>query len=540
MSKVVFISDFFAHQISGGAEIYDQILMTELESRGVKVCKFNSAEFTKKHFTLYEKMDFVFLVSNFIQLREDVKKVMQVYSSKYCILEHDHKYLSNRNPADFKDFKAPNQMIINRDFYKSAKCVFCQSTKHAEVLAMNLNIDNVENLSCSLWSKEQINLIRSKICTKNNSAMIINDSNTIKGTKESISLCQKKGIDFNLIAKLPYESYLGQLAIHEKFVFLPKTLESFCRVILEARMLGCKLITNNLNGCTYEPWFKGLKGQELIDYVDSQRDIVVAKIQSKLFETESRESKECDITVILNCYRRPYNLKMQIDAIRAQSAQPKQIWLWINHHEDNEGFDTSDLDVDRVFKNDFNWKFYGRFTAALLADTEYVAIYDDDTIPGILWHQNCLDTMRTHEGMLGTHGLTQKSHRSHDLKRVGWPSKNSETERVDYVGHCWFFKRDWLQYLWREVPPTWDNGEDIQFSYCLQRYAGLQTYVPPHPIEQPELHGSLMGAELGIDDKATSNNIAKSHVDFFSERDGCVKHAFDNGWDTVNKIKWRN
>ena len=49
-----------------------------------------------------------------------------------------------------------------------------------------------------------------------------------------------------------------------------------------------------------------------------------------------------------------------------------------------------------------------------------------------------------------------------------------------------------------------------------------------------------MGAELGIDDKATSNNIAKSHVDFFSERDGCVKHAFDNGWDTVNKIKWRN
>ena len=101
MSKLVFISDFFAQQISGGAEIYDEILMNELQSHGVKVCKFNSAEFTKKHFALYEKMGFMFLVSNFIQLRENVKKVMQVYSGKYCILEHDHKYLKNRNPAIF-------------------------------------------------------------------------------------------------------------------------------------------------------------------------------------------------------------------------------------------------------------------------------------------------------------------------------------------------------------------------------------------------------------------------------------------------------
>jgi hypothetical protein len=536
MSKVVFISDFFAHQISGGAEIYDQILMTELESRGVKVCKFNSAEFTKKHFTLYEKMDFVFLVSNFIQLREDVKKVMQVYSSKYCILEHDHKYLSNRNPADFKDFKAPSQMIINRDFYKSAKYVFCQSSKHAEVLAMNLNIDNVENLSCSLWSKEQINLIRSKICTKNNSAMIINDPNTIKGTKESISLCQKKGVDFNLIAKLPYESYLGQLAIHEKFVFLPKTLESFCRVILEARMLGCKLITNNLNGCTYEPWFKGLKGQELIDYVDSQRDIVVAKIQSKLFETESRESKECDITVILNCYRRPYNLKMQIDAIRSQSAQPKQIWLWINHHEDNEGFDTSDLDVDRVFKNDFNWKFYGRFAAALLADTEYVAIYDDDTVPGMKWHENCLNTMQTHEGILGSAGIILKSDQYIDHDRCGWPTQNKKVTEVDLVGHAWFFKREWLRYLWQEKPVTWDNGEDIQFGFMAKVHGGIPTYCPPHPPEDKDLHGSILGNELGIDNKATSTNSTVSHQQFFSERDRCVQEGIKKGWSTVRGV----
>lgn len=539
MRKVVVVADFFVDQVQGGAEIYDDLLIQEMINNGIKVCKFNSQEFSRKHFELYEGMGFVFLISNFVGLNKTVIKFLQS-SGKYCILEHDHKYLSNRNPAEFKNFKAPANFIINRDFYAMAKQVFCQSVKHTQVLSENLGINNVTNLSCSLWSREQLDLIRSKISEKNNKAMIINDPNVIKGTKEAVDSCIKKGIEYDLVAKLPYAQYLSVLAKYDKFVFFPKTLESFCRVILEARMLGCKLMTNSFNGCTYEPWFKGLKGQELIDYVDSQRDVVVSKIQDKLFEVTKRESKEGDITVILNCYRRPYNLKMQVDAIRAQSIKPTQIWLWINYHEDNKDFDPTILGVDRVFNNDFNWKFYGRFAASLLADTEYIAIYDDDTIPGRQWHENCLDTMRTHEGMLGTHGLTHQSHRSYDVKRVGWPSHNEETERVDYVGHCWFFKREWLQYLWKELPPTWDNGEDIQFSYCLQRYADIQTYVPAHPKNKPELHGSLLGAELGIDDKATSNNIAKSHQDFFSERDECVKHAFDNGWDTVNKIKWRN
>ena len=55
---------------------------------------------------------------------------------------------------------------------------------------------------------------------------------------------------------------------------------------------------------------------------------------------------------------------MQIESLRNQSIKPKQIWLWINDHEDNRDFDPTTLDVDRVFKNDFNWKFYGRFAAA--------------------------------------------------------------------------------------------------------------------------------------------------------------------------------
>ena len=69
MKKIVFVSDFFADQVQGGAEIYDALLVQQLESKGVKICKFNSHEFTDKHFKLYEKTGFMFLASNFVNLR---------------------------------------------------------------------------------------------------------------------------------------------------------------------------------------------------------------------------------------------------------------------------------------------------------------------------------------------------------------------------------------------------------------------------------------------------------------------------------------
>ena len=534
MKKLVFISDFFSEHIQGGAEIYDEVLVKELRKK-TKVAMFQSNVFGLKHLNFYLFHDYNFVISNFVNLSQEVKSRLCAVGDRYVIIEHDHKYLVNRNPSDFKDFKAPPQFIINKEFYSSAKAVFCQSQKHKEVLESNLKIGNVHSLSCSLWSQEQIDTIRNSLCEKNGKAFVMNDTNPIKGTDKAIAICETKGVEYDVVDKMPYSDFIKKLAKYDKFVFFPKTLESFSRVILEARMLGCRLVTNKLNSCTYEDWFKKYKGRELIDFVEKQRDVVVDKIVTCL--NEEKESKVGDITVILNCYRRPYNLKMQVDALRAQSIKPKQIWLWINYHEDNKDFDPKTLGVDKVFSNDFNWKFYGRFAAALLADTEYIAIYDDDTIPGKNWHKNCLETMKTHEGILGSAGIILKGNRYVNHDRCGWPTRNKEVTEVDLVGHAWFFKREWLRFLWQEKPVTWDNGEDIQFGFMAKIHGGIPTYCPPHPPDDKSLHGSILGNELGIDSKATSTNSSVSHRQFFSERDICVQTGIKKGWKTVRGIK---
>jgi len=247
--------------------------------------------------------------------------------------------------------------------------------------------------------------------------------------------------------------------------------------------------------------------------------------------------EDIDITVILNLYRRPQNLTKQINAIKLQTIKPKEVWVWKNYHSDNKNLDLRQLNIDKYFDNNYNWKFYGRFAAALLVDTKYIAIFDDDTIPGKLWFENCANTIGKVNGILGSAGVVLNSWNYINHTRHGWPTKNEEIIQVDLVGHAWFFKREWLSYLWREKPFTWENGEDIQFSYLSQKYGNIKTYCPPHPKDNFHMHGSILGNELGIDKVATSCNNDVCINNFFSQRTECIVNAIKNGWETINNIE---
>ena len=532
---IVFVSDFFADQVLGGAEIYDAVLIRELEKKALKVVKFNSKDFTRAYYNFYLKHDFYFLFSNFTALDKNLIKHIQAHKNTYSIVEHDHKYDANRNPGIYNnDFKVPAHLIINKLFYQNAKNLFCQSKFHEDIINKNLSLQNTINLSCSLWDEEQLKIIRKNLTNQKNTNLVLKDPNPIKGYKQAELYCKEKSIEFTSLKKTDYSDYIANLSRAERFIFFPQTPESFCRVVLEARMLNCSVITNKLNGCTHESWFADLKGEDLIDFVSSSRDEIVQTIVDSI--SSEKKNKEADLTVILNCYRRPANLALQVKAIREQSCPPNQVWLWVNDHEDNHGFDFDSLDVDKVFLNNHNWKFYGRFAAALLADTEFIAVYDDDTIPGGNWHKNCFETMEREEGILGSAGIILKSAEYANHDRCGWPTRNSEPTEVDLVGHAWFFKREWLSFLWKEKPFTWENGEDIQFSSMAKIHGGIKTFCPAHPPTDQSLHGSILGNELGIDSKATSNNNEVTHQQFFHERDLCVQNALKNGWATVNEV----
>jgi hypothetical protein len=149
-----------------------------------------------------------------------------------------------------------------------------------------------------------------------------------------------------------------------------------------------------------------------------------------------------------------------------------------------------------IINSSYNFGVWGRFALGLLANTKYICIFDDDTIPGSKWFQNCYETIMQVNGLLGTIGVLFKPYTNEYITefRVGWDRPNSEISKADIACHSWFFKKEWLQYLWK-LQPILDLdeqlacGEDIGLSCALQK-VGIATYIPPHPSNDLEMFGS--------------------------------------------------
>ena len=185
-----------------------------------------------------------------------------------------------------------------------------------------------------------------------------------------------------------------------------------------------------------------------------------------------------DITVILNGYRRPEYLSEQVKAIRDQSVTPHEIWLWKNNCEWE-----SNEEVDVIVDSSRNFKYHGRFALGLLAQTKYVAFFDDDTIPGKDWFKNCLNLIKQKgKCIVGGAGCILKSQAYVNHIRAGWPVPSENITEVDLVGHAWLMPREVLNEVWKEVPPTYENGEDIQLSFQAYINSGIKSYCPPHPM----------------------------------------------------------
>lgn len=554
--KFIFIADYFLNQVMGGAEYCNNVVIEELKKLGHDVVICNSHEVSTSLLTNLK--DHKLIISNFINLKSDVKDWIKD-NADYIIYEHDHKYLKTRNPTPFEDYKAPKYQIINEDFYNNAKVVIAQSNMHKEIIQKNLSYARIVAAGVSLWTDEDLDYLEflNDRCSYKKEklpymiqfrpymdGMFILDSDIQhKGTIEAELYCQKNHLKYSK-HKGPWRDLMQFLEGSDGLAFFPHTFETMSRIVVEARMLNIPIKCSKNIGAIYEPWFKEKKGINLIEFHRNEKPKLIQKFVHFFEESMEKEVDNGDITAILTLYRRPQNLVEQIRAIKNQTVPPKEIWVWCNFYDDSfekmkeveDALEMADSMGCITLNCNYNFKFYGRYAAALLADTKYVAIFDDDTIPGRKWFENCLNTMKNNRGIVGSAGVILQNKSSYNPHiRAGWPKPNPQVQKVDLVGHASLFERSWLSYLWMEKPPTWDNAEDIQFSYCAQKYGNIETYVAPHPPDDKEMWGSIKGNELGIDDVATSNNKVVSHQQFFSERDMCVQKSVEKGWELVNE-----
>jgi len=285
MNDFIFIADYFLNEITGGAEKNDEALISLLLLNEFRIDSIKSMNVTVDF--IKTNLDKKYIISNFMQLSEDAKTYIQE-NCFYIIYEHDHKYVSSKNPAKYINFLAPENDIANLDFYSRAFAVICQSKFHADILYKNTIIQNIISLGGNIWDEKDLLILEKNLNSdKTIEFGIFEDMNLIKGMQSAIEYCNNNNFNYELIKKNNYDKFIQNLAKVKNLVFFPQCVETYSRVAVESRILGCNLTTNSLIGVSYEEYFN-LKGKELLNLIRDNNSKII-KLLISILKREKQE-----------------------------------------------------------------------------------------------------------------------------------------------------------------------------------------------------------------------------------------------------------
>jgi|GEM_PF-1293409 len=258
----------------------------------------------------------------------------------------------------------------------------------------------------------------------------------------------------------------------------------------------------------------------------SLKNAILPKHLSEVFDTmpSSRniQMDTSNFSVILTAYKRDY-FEEQLKAIYNQTVQPSKVYIWQNGDAvDIEKYKLKYPSISLVCADE-NYGFFGRWAFALLMTTEFIVILDDDTIPQEQWFEYAIGKCKDTNCIIGGNGRFVRP-LNDGTRFVGdWGICKKDTY-VDFVGHCWVFRREWLNNMWKIQPCTYKNGEDIHFCATCQILQGIRSLVPK---QEGKFASDTGGPEKHSD--ANASQFIKGHDELRKE---ICEFFLDLGWKT--------
>ena len=260
-AKIVFVSDLFLQDYVGGAELTTEALIEECP---VEIFKLRSKDVTME--LLRQGHDRFWIFGNFCQLNAQLIPSI-IGNMKYSVVEYDYKYCRARSPEKhFSVSGTPcdcagqlNGKLIS-SFYQASLGLWWMSQKQKErymtTFPQLLNNDSI--VLSSVFSKRTLGLIkqlREASPPERKGWIVLGSKSWIKGADDAVQWCEANDKEHEVIWDLPYESLLAKLSVAEGFVYLPKGGDTCPRMVIEAKLLGCKLKLNDNVQHKDEEWF---------------------------------------------------------------------------------------------------------------------------------------------------------------------------------------------------------------------------------------------------------------------------------------------
>lgn len=293
-TKVVFVADLFAEQYAGGAELTTDALYQK--------CPYKCQRILSKDvdLNLLEQGFKAFWVfGNFAAM--DLSLIPSIVANmQYAVLEYDYKYCKYRSPekhkfAEQKDCDCENDShgkLISA-FYFGAKNIFWMSEdqmRHYYKMfpflqdgaaygrgPLSTVLSSVFDDNFFVFIKQ---LRKEAEGQERKGWVVLGSTSWVKGAEQAEKWCKDAGVEYEIVWNLPYADLLKKLSLAEGFVYLPQGMDTCPRMVIEAKLLGCRLHINDFVQQRHEEWFDTDNLEHIEEYLYGARDLFWRSVSS--------------------------------------------------------------------------------------------------------------------------------------------------------------------------------------------------------------------------------------------------------------------
>jgi glycosyltransferase involved in cell wall biosynthesis len=263
-AEIIFVSDLFVEDYVGGAELTSEALISESP---FKVQKLHSKNVNLS--SLQQGMSKFWIFGNFAQLNAELIPSI-VANLKYAVLEYDYKYCKFRSPEKHL-FATGTQCdcasnitgkLISAFYYGATSLWWmseAQKERYLNLFPFLVEKDNI--VLSSVFDKKtlgSINLLRDQASSsqiKRSGWLVLGSDSWVKGAEAAKKWCEDNKKEYEVVWGVSYDEMLDKLAHSEGFVYLPAGADTCPRMVIEAKLLGCKLHLNENVQHANEHWF---------------------------------------------------------------------------------------------------------------------------------------------------------------------------------------------------------------------------------------------------------------------------------------------
>ena len=265
-TEVIFVQDFFATEIVGGAELTSDAIIKACTKPLFQMHSHSVTEtmIKKHHDKIWVIGNQTMIPAHILQAFIDnkVRYYFFEYDFKPCVLRSTKKHELQAGSCGCEKTQHGKYMAY---WMTHAKVLFwCSDGQRDKFYRLYPELKGATKdfTQSSTFYPETILNIRKvrerkeagELVPEDRWAILDSDS-WIKGTEDAVKYCKENNMPYVLLKGLTNERFLEELAKSKGLVFFPRDMDVGSRITVEAKLLGGETILNDNVLPKFEPWF---------------------------------------------------------------------------------------------------------------------------------------------------------------------------------------------------------------------------------------------------------------------------------------------